>query len=687
MFKNMALNVKLVVFFLIVGIVPFAIIGYLSFNTASNSLREKTFNELDAINDLKHRQISSFFEERKGDVQVLSSNHTVVEGVLAFEHAYEATGSIDSAMYREVEEQYGSWFEEYEQKYGYYDLFIIAEDGDVVYTVEKESDLGESLTKGALRESPAGKCFRNAMEDFAFQDFEPYAPSGGVPASFVGAPVKQNGKTVGVVMLQIPLTAINDIMLARAGMGETGESYLVGPDKLMRSDSYLDPENHSVATSFANPDKGRVDTDAAREALSGKQDTRIIMDYNGNPVLSSYKPLDVHGVQWAIMSEMDVAEALAAVKNLMIMMLVIAAVAVGLIVMLAVFIARSITVPINRIIDGLTEGAEQTSSGSNQVSSASQSLAEGAAEQASSLEEVSSSLEEMASMTRQNADNADQANKLSEDASGAAEKGNDSIKRMTEAMDKISQSAEETSKIIKTIDEIAFQTNLLALNAAIEAARAGEAGKGFAVVAEEVRNLAQRAGEAARNTSDLIEGSVKNTRNGVEITEDLTKAFGEIVDGSGKVTNLVGEIAAASKEQAQGIDQVNVAVNQMDKITQQNASNAEESASAAEEMSSQASTLNEMVEQLVGLVGGNVVDSLSSNASRHHAAHGNGNGHHRIGFMHPGDSGNGSSGHKQLARTGAARGNSGKGIEAGKSAGDDPEAMIPMDGEDDFKEF
>jgi signal transduction histidine kinase len=259
---------------------------------------------------------------------------------------------------------------------------------------------------------------------------------------------------------------------------------------------------------------------------------------------------------------------------------------------------------ISAVVEQVLAGADQVADASGQVSSASQSLAQGTTEQAAGLEETSSSLEEMSSMTKQNADNASQASVLASEARKAAHTGAEAMQKMTEAIDEIQKSSDQTAKIIKVIDEIAFQTNLLALNAAVEAARAGEAGKGFAVVAEEVRNLAIRSAEAANKTTELIEQSVKNAKNGVQISGQVKAALDQIVQGIGKTSDLVDEIAAASKEQAQGIEQINTAVSQMDKVTQQNAAGAEQSASASEELASQAQSMKEIVNDLQQIIGG-----------------------------------------------------------------------------------
>ncbi len=277
--------------------------------------------------------------------------------------------------------------------------------------------------------------------------------------------------------------------------------------------------------------------------------------------------------------------------------------AMAVIIVVAVTMIRSLNRTLRKIIGSLQENSSHLDSASREVSDSSQSLARSASEQAAALEETTSALEEMSSMTKQNADTAQKASSLSAEAQDAAGKGNLAVQKMGSAINDIQKSATATAKIIKVIDEIAFQTNLLALNAAVEAARAGEAGKGFAVVAEEVRNLAKRSAEAARSTAAMIEESVTNAKNGVAVSSDVARMLEVITTSSTKANSLISEIAAASGEQAKGIEQVNTAVGQMDKVTQSNAANAEESASAAQELSCEAQRLDGAVHELMGLVG------------------------------------------------------------------------------------
>lgn len=250
---------------------------------------------------------------------------------------------------------------------------------------------------------------------------------------------------------------------------------------------------------------------------------------------------------------------------------------------------------LNDILNQVAVAVDQVTTGAHQVSDSSQSLSQSATESASSLEEITASMHELTSQTSLNAENATQANQLTTQARMSAEKGEEQMGNMVKAMNDINQSAASISKIIKAIDEIAFQTNLLALNAAVEAARAGKHGKGFTVVAEEVRNLAQRSAAAAKETAEMIEGSIKKTEVGTRIAEETSKALEEIVMDSTKVTDLIGEIASASKEQAQGIGQINQGLTQVDQVTQQVTANAEESASASEELSSQSLQLKQML--------------------------------------------------------------------------------------------
>ncbi|SDU61901.1 methyl-accepting chemotaxis protein [Desulfobacula phenolica] len=278
--------------------------------------------------------------------------------------------------------------------------------------------------------------------------------------------------------------------------------------------------------------------------------------------------------------------------------------AAGLGIFLSFFITRGITRYLSQIIENLETGSQQVSAASSQISSASQSLAEGSTEQAASIEETSASLEQISSMVKQNSENSGLTNNIMQEVSKEVKQASVSMGQLTQSIDEISKASEETSKIVKTIDEIAFQTNLLALNAAVEAARAGDAGAGFAVVADEVRNLAMRAADAAKNTTDLIEDITNKINIGSGMVVSNNESFSRVAKSSIKASELVNEITAASKEQSEGIEQLNIAVTEVDKVIQQNAATAEESASTSEELNAQAEQMKYLVHELVIVVNG-----------------------------------------------------------------------------------
>ncbi|MGN7610841.1 methyl-accepting chemotaxis protein [Magnetococcales bacterium HHB-1] len=280
------------------------------------TLRKEAFNKLTAIREIKKSQIESYFNERLGDIAVLSANASVSHALLNITKAFnDENRQTKGPLWRAAVNQHASWLKFYQEQYGYYDIFLITRQGDVIYTATQESDLGQNVITGALRESGLGRVFEKGLQGVAIEDFAPYAPSNNEPASFVSAPIKQGNTTIGVVALQLSLDSINAIMTQTQGLGETGETYLIGPDKLMRSDSRLDPKNHTVKASFANPSKGKVDTEAAQRALAGETEEKIILDYNNNFVLSAYAPLKVKGLSWAILAEIDVAEAFSPKNN------------------------------------------------------------------------------------------------------------------------------------------------------------------------------------------------------------------------------------------------------------------------------------------------------------------------------------------------------------------------------------
>ena len=418
------------------------------------------------------------------------------------------------------------------------------------------------------------------------------SPGTGNPIFVVTAPIKEKEHVTGILFGVVDTNYFSEQFVDPILIGESGRAFMFMRDGMV----------------IAHPDKQQIlamDMKAFEfgEEMMKKKDGWISFSHNGIKKVANYKQSEKVG--WTLCVSAVTREINAPVKRLSYVNSAVTASVVLLAIVVILLLVRSTVNPIHDIANGLNKGSDKVALSSLQLSSASQVLADGSSQQAASIEEASSSLEEMASMTKQNAASAGTANDLMLEASNGVHQADNSMSDLITAMQDISKASDETSKIIKTIDEIAFQTNLLALNAAVEAARAGEAGAGFAVVADEVRNLAIRAADAARNTADLIKGTVHKVSEGSDLLESTNNAFQNVSEKTAKVGELVAEIAAASNEQAQGIEQINLAVVQMDKVVQANAAYSEESASASEDMRVQAEQMKDIVHRLVLLVGKN----------------------------------------------------------------------------------
>lgn len=575
------LRTKLVLGGLALLIVPLLALEIFTVQWASRAVDNQEKNQLAILKQVVADQVNIMLDAQKGMLRNASTHDPVIHETVKI---LAETGAVNIAQFNL--DKNTTTFHDTKT----YELFFMTDDKGIVI-----ADTSEGKYRGT--DLSGEQYFKKALEG------EPVI--GSVKSSEKGAyvvvagPLKSTDKgigTIGAIVSGWKLSALNK-RIGELKLGQTGFAFLVDNKGMI----IVHPEKELMMKTTIGDLKGM---ESVAKRMTAFEEGIQECSYKGDNKIVAFAP--IQAAQWGVGLVISKKELMGPIRNMrnIIMLAGIIVIAVAASIILWT-VQRSISNPINRIVENLNEGAEQLSSASAEISSASQMLAEGSSEQAASIQESSSSLVEISSRTKKNAENATQADRLMKESNEVVIKANQSMGELSLAMEEISKTGEETAKIIKTIDEIAFQTNLLALNAAVEAARAGEVGAGFAVVAGEVRNLAMRAAEAARNTSHLIDGTVKRIKQGSDLVVKTGEAFSEVAKGTHKVGELVSEIANSSLEQAQGIEQVNKAVDGMDKIAQRNAANAEESASTSEELSAQAVQMKDIVSALVRLVGEN----------------------------------------------------------------------------------
>jgi len=571
--------------------------------------------------------------------------------------------AADSSEYSRIHAEFHPIIRNFLKKFGYYDIFLVhPKTGKIIYSVFKELDYATSLIDGPYSQTNFAEAFRKAnaatsADTVVFTDFKTYFPSYEAPAGFVASPIFHNNEKLGVLIFQFPIDSLNAIMTERAGMGETGETYLVGSDMLMRSDSYLDPNNHTVAASFKNPATGKVDTDASRAAIAGKTEEKIIIDYNGNPVLSAYTPLIFDELHWALLAEIDEAEAFAAIKALRWLALIVGAIGIVGIVAVALVITRAIVRPVKNVVDSLTDlaqgegdltvrlpvstsdeigklairfnefmeklhimikditqGVVTLSSSSTdlsaisltmttaaeQTSEKSKTMALAAGEMSSNMSSVSAAMEQSSTNTNMIASAAEEMTATIGEIARSAEKAStisdEAVSQTNDAgnqMSALGQAAQAIGKVTETITEISEQTNLLALNATIEAARAGDAGKGFAVVANEIKEL---AGQTSRATLD-IKKQIEDIQSSTSTTMTSIDQIGQVISS---VNEIVSTIAAAVEEQSVSTREIADNISQVSSGIGEVNENVAQSSQAVEEMSLTISEVNEASTEMTG---------------------------------------------------------------------------------------
>lgn len=635
---TMTLKTRILVTFLSITLGMLFILGSMGVIGIEKVLIDNQLKSLHSVNEVKLHAIEKLYRDMMEQATLTSQTSAVTDG-LRIMNEFKASEKIESTFnfktdaYQQAWQTVHSRLGRFKDSFGFYDVFIIDLKGTVLFTEAKEADLGDNVQSGKLSTSGLGFVWSEVMkkQNRSMSDVSPYSPSNDDPAQFFAVPIMKENQMEGVFAVQIPTGLINNVTALKTDMGKTLETYLVGEDYKMRSDSVLNPQEFSVKNSMLN--NKMINTEAVNEGAKGNDGYRVIKDYRGEEVLSSFNRLKIKdsSFTWVLITEIDYAEAVAfanTVKMYIFIIMIIAAVVVSFV---ALGLGRSIALPIARITELLQKSSRIVADSSEQLSGVSQTLSQSTTEQAASLEETSSSLEEISGMISQTTESTNIANIESEQVKETSQKGLDSSKELVNSMKEIMESNQSIENLVQVIaeignkttiiDEIVFQTKLLSFNASVEAERAGEHGRGFAVVAQEVGNLAQLSGKAAGEISEIVRSSITRAEEIAKTNKEKVLRGGNLVKGTAKLLEEINtrcdavlaknkEISSASKEQETGVKQINEAIGQLDTVTQSNAHTADQASGLSHKLSEEVKTLDQSVNDLIAIVEGKVTERI-----------------------------------------------------------------------------